>query len=269
MWWFPGARSTSAALRLLSRTKGAHVVEKWQRKEQKAELSQAALLVCHHKEASPALLVKCGVKGDTRSPPAKSQQRSRRIICWFQVHASHYLVMWQRGQPFRLSQRPMISGAKCCGAICCITYRAVRWETVWEKSACYLFGQLRNFKENFQILFFFSSGLLKESWFRAKTPRSELRVFFICTMWRFVCAEQGANRSGSKKKQKVEQEVLLPTTAITHETSALWKCWGKKLNQNKNGKDWKVPQNWGRLLLSQQPGTLMSLEFSHLLMQAS
>lgn len=87
--------------------------------------------------------------------------------------------------------------------------------------ATYL-GQLRNFKENFQIcylLFFFSSGLLKESCFRAKTPRSELLVFFICTICRFVCAEQGANRSSSKKKQKVEQETLLPTTAIIYDIS--------------------------------------------------
>lgn len=45
-------------------------------------------------------------------------------------------------------------------------------------------GRLRNFEENFQIcyLFFFSSGLLKESCFRAKAPRSELLVFFICTI---------------------------------------------------------------------------------------
>lgn len=97
------------------RYQGCLLVEEWQ------GMGQVTLLVCHHEEASTALLMKCGVKGDARSPPAKSQQRLHRTTGWFQVHAGHHLVMWQQGKPFSLSQRPVISGAKGSGAICCIT----------------------------------------------------------------------------------------------------------------------------------------------------
>lgn len=149
---------------------GFSLVEKWRvmGKAQKAEMSQVALLVSHHKEANAALLVKCDVRGDIRSPPAKSQQRLCRIICWFQVHASHHLVLWQWGQPFSLSQRPVISGAKGSGAICCITYQAVRWETVWEKSSCYISWPAEKFQREFSDLlsnFFFFFWLAKRKLF--------------------------------------------------------------------------------------------------------
>lgn len=49
-------------------------------KAQKAELSQESLLVSHRKEASPALLLKRGAKGDVRSPPAEVVQHDWLLL---------------------------------------------------------------------------------------------------------------------------------------------------------------------------------------------